>query len=319
MKIMISILAIVAVVQVGLAVWAFSGKTSLNDQAASSSLLTFDKAQVDRLVISDSEGSIELSKKEGKWLSSDDFPIEAGKVDTMLDKLSDLKFGLPIATSDDALGRFKVAEKDFERHLQLKKSDDTLAQIYVGSGAGARKSHVRNSDQDAVYTAAIGSYDIPASLDDWQDKGILLINSDTVKKIEVNGLTLDMVESSDVDDKTKVWTVTDLEAGKVLDQQAVRDALSPLVNMRWNQILGKSAKPEYGLEKAKLALKLSHEKGERSYLFGKLKDSEDYVLKVTDRPEYFQISSFTAKNIVEKMDKTKWLKDVEPVAKPTSE
>ena len=312
MKTIITILAAVAVVQVALAVWAFSGKTSLNDQAAASSLLAFDKAEVDQLVITDGDEPVELAKKNGKWLTAGDFPIEEGKVDAMLSKLGDLKFGLPVATSESALGRFKVAEKDFERHIQLKKSGDMLAEIYVGSGAGARKSHVRNGSQNAVYTAAIGSYDIPASLDDWQDKGLLILNTDDVKKLEISGMTLEKVKASDSDDdKAMAWKASDLEAGKTLDQQALKDAISPLVNMRISKVLGKESKPEYELEQAKLNLKLVHEAGERSYQLGKIKDTEDYVLKVSDRTEYFQISDFTAKNVIEKMDKEKWLKELE--------
>ena len=316
MKTIITILAVVAVAQVALAVWVFSGKTSLNDQAADSSLLAFEKTQVDQLVITDGDEPVELSKKDGKWLTAGDFPIEEGKVDTMLTKLSDLKFGLPVATSETALSRFKVAEKDFERHIQLKKSGDTVAEIYVGSGAGARKSHVRNGSQNAVYTAAIGSYDIPASLDDWQDKGLLLLNTDDVKKLELAGMTLEKVKADDSDDdKAMEWKATNLDAGKTLDQQALNDAVSPLVSMRFNKVLGKDSKPDYGLEKAELELKLTHDKGERAYRFGKIKNTEDYALKVSDRPEYFQVSSFTAKNIIEKLDKAKWLKDVEPEPK----
>ena len=313
MKTIITILAAVAVIQVALAVWAFSGKTSLNDQAASSSLLAFEKSKVDRLIISDGDESVELSKKGGKWLTAGDFPTESGKVDSMLTKLGELKFGLPVATSESALSRFKVADKDFERHLQIKSSDDTVAEIYVGSGAGARKSHVRNGAQDAVYTAAIGSYYIPTSLDDCQDKGIFVLNSDDAKKLELAGMTLEKSKASESgDDKTMEWKATTLEAGKTLNQQALKDAVSPLVNMRFSKVLGKESKPDYGLENAELDLKLTYDGGERSYRFGKIKDSEDYALKVSDRPEYFQVSSFTAKNIIEKLDKAKWLKDVEP-------
>ena len=312
MKTIITILAVVAVAQVALAVWAFSGKTPLNDQAASSSLLAFEKSEVDQLVITDGDEPVELARKNGKWLTAGDFPIEDGKVDAMLSKLADLKFGLPVATSDSALSRFKVSEKDFERHIQLKKSDDMLAEIYVGSGAGARKSHVRNGSQNAVYTAAIGSYDIPASLDDWQDKGLLILNTDDVKKLEISGITLEKVKASDSDDdKAMKWKAAALESGKTLDQQALKDAISPLVNMRISKVLGKDSKPEYGLEKAELSLKLFYEAGERFYQFGKIKDTEDYALKVSDRPEFFQISDFTAKNIIEKMAKVKWLKEPE--------
>ena len=318
MKTTITILAVVAVAQVALAVWAFSGKTSLNDQAAASRLLPFEQSQVDHLVISAGGEPVTLSKKDGKWLTASGFPTEEGKVDTMLSKLVDLKFGLPVATSESALSRFKVAEKDFERHIQLKKADDTLAEIYIGSGAGARKSHVRNGSQDAVYTAAIGSYDIPASLDNWQDKGLLLLNSDKVKTLELAGMTLEKANATETEgDKPVQWKATTLDAGKTLDHQALSDAISPLVNMRIGKVLGKDSKPEYGLETAELDVKLVHETGERSYQFGKIKDTEHYALKVSDRPEYFQISGSTAKNIIEKMDKGKWLKDLEP--KPETE
>ena len=322
MKTIISILAVVAVAQVALAVWSFSGKTSLNDQAASSRLLSFEQEQVDQLVISDSNGSVELVKKDGQWLTEGDFPTEDGKADGLLNKLGDLKFGLPVATSDSALTRFKVSEKDFERRIQIKKSGDTLAEIYVGSGAGARKSHVRNGSQNAVYTAAIGSYDIAATAEDWQDKGLLQLSSDEVKKLEIGGMTLEKAKTDDSDNATALrWKADALAAGKVLDQQALKEAISPLVNIRINKVLGKESKPEYGLDSAELALKLFYEGGERAYQLAKIKETEDYVLKVSDRPEYFQIGNFAATNIIEKLDQAKWLKDVDtkPEVKTTTQ
>src|ERR1700693_3170768 len=78
---------------------------------------------------------IVLKKKEGTWVLPDayDAPAESARVSSLLDRLVALKRGLPIATSESALRRFKVVDGDFERRLVLRAGDRLLGTVYFGS------------------------------------------------------------------------------------------------------------------------------------------------------------------------------------------
>lgn len=316
MKVMISILAVVAVSQVTLAVWAFSGKTQLSEQVASSTLLNFAQEQIDQVSIRGDDSTVELNKKDGKWQTADGYPLEVGKMDSLMDKLAGLKFGLPVATSEAALKRFKVAENDFERHLRLKTSGETVAELYLGTGSGVRKSHLRTAQQEAVYTAEIGSYDLPARVDGWQDKTLLQLPKDEITGVKLGDLSLTLEDSNNDTDKTKLWKADKLPDGKQLDQLAINLALSPFDSLRINKVLGTEAKPEYGMDKPKMTVSLTYKDGERSYQVSKLKDADEYIVKASHRPEYFQLPSFSGKPLVEKIAVDAWVVDV---AKPEPE
>lgn len=328
MKTMISILAVVAVVQVGLAVWAFSGKTQLSGQAASSALLNFDKAQVDQVIIRGDDKTIELSKQDGLWQTAEAFPLDAGKMDSLLDKLASLKYGLPVATSAESLKRFKVADDEFERRVLLKKSGDTVAELFLGTGSGVRKSHLRNADQQAVYVAEIGSYDLPLTDGEWQDKTILQLNPETVTGIRLGDLALSLreekpetpaaaaQEAATTASKPKLWQANSLEEGQQLNQAAINNALSSFGSLRFSKVLGKVAKPEYQLDTPELRVSLMHKGGERTYAVSQIKDSENYALKVSDREEYFELAEFSGKSLIEKVSSRAWIEEPNAKSEP---
>lgn len=321
MKTMIPILAVLAVLQIGLAVWAFSGKTQLSGQTTSSTLLNFEKAQIDQVNIVGDDKTVELQKKDGKWQTADTFPLEPGKMDVLLDKLASLKFSLPVATSETALKRFKVADDDFERHVTLKKSGDVVAELYLGTGSGVRNSHLRNAQQEAVYTGEIGSYDLPVAEDEWQDKTLLQLSKESISGITLGDLSLSLAddkadppasaaeEATGASSKPKLWKATSLPEGKKLDQAAINEALSSFGSLRFSKVLGKEAESEYGMDKPELSVSLKHTDGERTYSLAKLKDAEEYVLKVSDRDEYFRLSSGVGKGLVEKVAQDAWAVD----------
>jgi hypothetical protein len=263
---------------------------------------------VDTLLIKDDEQKqIQLSKKDGQWQTPDGFPADQNKVTQLIDKLNGLKTALPVATSESAVKRFKVDEKDFIRHVTLQKGDQTLASLYVGNGAGARQSYVRSAKETAIYGLAIGRYDFPTTADSWQDKAVLQTDKDEITAVNLAELKLERDNQSTSSDSMIVWKTQSLPEGKVINQKAVNDALSPLSSLRFDKVLGKQS---YGLEKPGLSFSLTLKKGKRDYMFGKMKDQANYVLKVSDRTEYFQLPEYTVKPLIEKMDRNKWLMDI---------
>ena len=298
----IRILAILAVVQVVVAGVLFMSGNKLADATPRSQLFALDNASPDKLVIKTKEETITLLKGDGdeaSWTTADDFPANQGKVNGLLDKLKTLKTSFPVATSSGAHQRFKLTDDEFERHLTLEQGGKTLGSLYLGSGAGAGRTHVRYGDDPAVYSVNIGIYDVPGELGEWLDKSVLQLKAEDLKTVTLGELTLEKAD--------KAWAADKLPDAKVLNQQAVDEGLSPLLSLRFDTLLGKESKPEYGLDKPELTLKLEHKEGSREYQLGKLKESEYYVLKVSDRPEYFRLAAYTAKPLLDKIKLEEWL------------
>ena len=308
MKKAIGILAGLAILQTVFVVVANMGASTLSGQSPGQPLLSFDKTQVDNLIVQGKEGNeVVLSKKDGKWQTADGFPADQEKVDNLIGKMHDLKRGQAIANSDKAIKRFKVAKDEFERHIILQKADQKLAALYMGSGAGARQTHARSEEDGAVYTVSLGTYDVPDSPSDWQNKNILHLNKEDIRTIQLAKHVFQRDDSADKQKTAKKWKLADLPQGKHLNQKTINDNLSTLTSLSFDEILGKKDKPEYGIDKPVLTLKLTHNNGEREYLFGRLKDKADYVLKVSDRPEYFRVNENAVKPIVD--GSKNWIKD----------
>jgi len=303
MKKMIYILAALAVLQTVLIVTNWTGNSGLQSHSPGGRLLSFEKKAVDMLLITDGEEEVRLTRKENKWLLKDGFPADGHKVDALLEKLTGLQYGLPVADSSQALGRFKVAEDSFERHLQLQNGGKLLSELYLGTGAGARQSHVRNGEQKKVYSVAFGSYDLPVTPDSWQDKELLQFKKGSVTAMEIGEVKLRCEAEESKEDICKIWQGEALPPGRTINQKAVYEGVAKLAALRFSQVLGRAEQPEYNLSQSTLTLKLFFADGDRTYSFGKIKDSEEISLKVSDRDEYFKLASHLAKPILEQFEK----------------
>lgn len=306
------ILGIVAAAQLVLVlVIQLGGSSTLAVQKSDQPLLNFNTSDVDTLVIKNAEQQkIQLRKKEGQWQTTDGFRADQNKVTQLIEKLSGLKTALPVATSDTALKRFKVDNSKFERHIVLQKGDQTLAALYLGNGAGARQSYARKDKDTAVYAFNLASYDFPTEPDAWQDKTVLQVNKQEVTAVTLAGFTLERDNLAGKEDTLISWKAEQLAVGKMVNQKAVNEALLPLFSLRFEKVLGKQVKPKYGLDKPVLSLSLTLKNGKQDYQFGKIKDEDNYVLKISNRAEYFQIPAFTVKPLVEKINQDKWLMDI---------
>ncbi|HHL18452.1 MAG TPA: DUF4340 domain-containing protein [Thiothrix sp.] len=325
---MIYLLAAAAIAQFIFVIISHMGGSTLNSHSNHQTVLAFDKAHVDHLLIeqhaqddksdkSDKDAdamAVRLKKKDGKWFTQAGIPVTENKVEHLLEKLAGLKQDLPVATSSSALKRFKVADNDYERLITLKNGDKKLAALYLGRGAGARQTHVRSDTQSAVYTVELGVYDVPVNSEDWQDKNLLKLSTHEVSELKLADITFKPEKTPEQTRGTEnssmtIWKTSNLPVDKMINQKAINDNLSKLASLSFSKILGKEKKTEYGLDKPALIVSLTHKGQSREYQFAKLNDKEDYVLKVSDMEEYFQISSYTAKPLVEGISKAKWFMD----------
>lgn len=309
MKKTISILTIAATFQVFLIIAIWASDSERTDRNDNHTLLNFDPSGIDNIHIEDDENAVTLYQKKEQWRLATGFPADQDKVSQLLYKLEGLKYRFPVGNSTQALKRFQVAADQYVGRVQLRKGDVSVVDLYFGTGAGARQTHIRSADSEAVYAANIGRYDIPSKPADWQNKRLLQIDENSVTLIEFDGLTLQRgLSTEDEKNPSPVWESGSLPSDQYLDQEAINDSLQKLASLQFSQLLSREHHQDGGPEDTPLLeVTLHYEAGHRGYQLARLKDSQDYVLKVTDRDEYFQLPSYTGKALVDSITREKYL------------
>lgn len=327
MKTVIRVLAIAAVVQIALVGVAYMGGDELQASQSSVALLSFQPNSVDTVTIYGPDKQAVTLHKHGGWKTDGGFPADGARIGQLLQQLSDLKHGLAVATSPSAWARFKLADDDFERHLVLRKGDQVVAELYLGKGAGARHSYARNSHDPAAYSVALGSYEMPLDESQWQDKTLLQIPADQLTGLDIAGLSLvktaakpDSGKKSGSAAKKKteaLWRADSTPAGKQLDQHAVQQALQLLATLRFDKVLGKQPPAGFDAAHPTWSVTAHRHQSARQYHFFKSKSGDKYMLKVSDRPEYFSVSSYTFKAWQKRMSHHTLFVDA-PVGQPAT-
>lgn len=280
-----------------------SGTALTRTKGADAPLLAFDKAAIDRITLEGPDQTkVVLAKKAGHWQlpEADGFPADDTRVAQLLDRLAGLKGGDVVAASSSAHTRFKVSDEAFERRITLAKDDASQAILYLGTSPALRRLHARSKGEDDVHIVELAVFDVPVKAADWQDKTLLTIPQAEITAIDLDGLRLERGASDDTEQgEDTQWTASPLSDGKRLKADAAAKLARLLAELRFEKVLGKEDKPEYGLDKAALRLALTR-KGRKAieYRLGKATDKEEYTLKVSSRPEYFRLASWTGKNLL---------------------
>ncbi|MGJ8639272.1 MAG: DUF4340 domain-containing protein [Opitutaceae bacterium] len=295
-----------------------TGGGDLQKHSGIQKLVEIDRDALDGIRIEDSEGNVaELKIVDDSWVTADDFPADSDRVDRLLDRLVELEHGLAIASSSSSAKRFEVSEDAFQRRVELLDGDKTLGSIYLGTGAGARRSHVRLADESSIYTATIGTFELPAEISEWQDKTVLNLDFDSVHSVEFEGLKLSRVQSEEDESESdeeansdaSEWAVESLADEEIFDYDGFESALRSLTSLRINEVSSSSLE---GLD-LKGELTVGYADTSRIYKFYKSEENDAYTLSVSDYEELFEIASFTGDRIVENLSKQELVSFPEPI------
>jgi hypothetical protein len=297
--------------------------------AGMQTLLEFNREQVDRIVLSDGDEQVELQRSDPGWTTADAFPVEADRVDRLLERLKGLEHGLVVAQTQAALKRFNLTDDTCERQLQLYADGKEVAALTLGSGAGARRSHVRVGDSKEVYAVTLASYDLPVEIGQWQDKTLLQIEDREVSSVQIGDLTIRQevaatptedeeaagdaadVDESAVDVKEEaVWVVDDLAEDQQFEAENFKRDFDRLLSLRYNRAytgetladLAESSEPENHIS-VQFA-----DGSTRDYDLYKAKDGGEWLVKVSDREELFELSSYLGSRLGEQLVVDKLIK-----------
>jgi hypothetical protein len=287
MKKWISLLAGLLVVQLLLAVAVHLGGEDRAAFRAEEPMLAFDRQAVDGLRITADGKSVTLKREGGDWTlpDRDGFPADGKVAEALLDQLAALRKGWPVATTDGARKRFKVADEDFERKLELLAGGKAVATLYLGTSPGLDKVHVRPAGDGAVYAVAFESWRAEADSSQWLDKTVLQLKAGDIQRLEMPGLVLKREEDG--------LRLEGLAEGESTDAKAAESLLERFAGLRIQDLLGHEAKAEYRQEQPELELTLQLSGGETLvYRFSKPEQGGYYVLKRSDRPEFFKLAEY---------------------------
>ncbi len=302
----INLLSGLLVLQLLLALWAFSGGSDLSAQRPDEPLLGFDKATVIRIKIEGPDGAaVTLSKTDEGWFLPDawDVPVKDGKVGHLLNRLQHLKQGLPVATTAGAQVRFEVAEDKFQRRITLSTGPESMRVLYLGTSPGMRMIHARMAVAETVYATSFAAYEAPYKADDWLDTRLVQIDDSALQAIEINGLTLTKARSTNEDDKATekpVWTASGLAEGDNLDLQQANKLAASITALEVSKVLGIEAVAGYRQDSPELELSLMRTgSGSVSWVMSKPEQGDAYVLKSSDRPWYFEVPAWAANPLLQ--------------------
>lgn len=283
MKNLIPVLSMLLVAQVALAVGLnYAEKTKKTETGKK--ILTANLSTIDQIVLEKNDHKLTIRKVDKIWTLPQvyNFPATAESVTRLLDKLSNLSGGWPVATTEDAAPRFKVASNDFVERIFLSSANKDLSTVLIGSSAGYNKVHLRADKANEIFAVELPDREISTDSADWIDRSAVELQSDDINVVELPQLKL-----------TRKKQDFDLAFGnKVvpIDSTSAVDILENVAGIDISDVLGTEKKAEYGLDAPVLSFSVELKNGTKlNYKFGKLsgtnfcvleKPSGDFFLKV---------------------------------------
>lgn len=324
-------LAVVLVLQLALALLLFMRRDPLAGVTSVTLLIQPDAVRnADHLVIESKAGAtaaaggaaaaggpavgdatrLELVRKNGAWVlpASFDAPADGAKVSALLDRLSALKRGLPIATSEAALRRFKVADADFERRLVLSAGGKALATVYFGSSPGLRKSDARVATDQAVYSVDLPTYELPTDSGAWLSGELLRGDADKLAEIDIaNGAAaglvsgrVQLVRTKGTDKQPDSWADPALTGQQHVDGARAESLAQQLEQLHVDAVLGTAPQPEWQQDHPVLSVTLKDEKAHGvDWTLSNPQGSDFYVLKSSSQPWFFSVSPALGKQLID--------------------
>ncbi len=225
----VQILSGVLVLQLAVAGGLLWKSNSAADFTPAVQLVSVDPSTVDQIIIEDGEGRVTLTNVDEQWRLDDEHKTlaDAMKINELLSDLTELKPGLPVASTTGSHPQLEVAEDSFQRRLTLNAGDELVADLYMGTSPGFRKSHIRQADQNQVYAAGLNTFDVPADQDGWLDKELLAFDN-------VNGVQSESVELAFADDQWSIIQPENQTDTHEVDQDGLASIVSRLNSLRVN-------------------------------------------------------------------------------------
>jgi hypothetical protein len=294
------ILAAVLVAQIVLSVIVFWPRSSTAGQREPL-FPDLDAKDVNALTIEDAEGNVvELERVTGDWVlpEADQYPAKADAVSGFLDKLTALKTGRLVASSETSHRRLQVAPDDFVRRIVFGTGDGTKETVYLGSSPQYGSAHFRLEGQsDTFLTNELSTFDVRATANAWIDT-----QYQSVAQEDINRVTLENAQGTFVFERAdeESWTMADLAEDETLNQTQVSSVLRRASMIVMKAPLGKEEQTSYGMEDPNAVVTLeTADKTVTLYVGAKDADDVSYVVKSSESDYYVHVAEASLTTLVQ--------------------
>jgi hypothetical protein len=293
------ILAGILAVQIVLSIFVFWPKTATVEREPLFPEL--ETEDVVALAIADTEGNnTQLKKVTGDWVlpDADDYPAQADKITSLLDKIAGLTTGRLVTRTDASHKRLQVAPDEFVRRIDFETAEGTKRTLYLGSSPRYNATHFRLDGQSETYlTSDISTWDTKADAASWVDTAYLSISQDDVTKMTLENTNGTLIFTKDEEDK---WTMDGLAADETLDETKVTDSIRQAASVTMLSPLGKEEKASYGMDEPNAVVALETITQTTTLRVGaKDPDDNSYIVTSSESPYYVRVSEYGVKNLVE--------------------
>jgi hypothetical protein len=250
-------------------------------------LIKADFSRVDKIELEAKNNKLVIEKSGNVWLlpAKANFPASAEAVNRLLDRLKGYTRGWPVAKTEDAAPRFRVAANNFEEKISLKTSGKDVATIFLGSAAGYNKLHMRVDKQTEINAVELPATEMSLGVDDWIDRGLIELNPDDINAVELPQFT--------VARKQKAFEMTSDGKVTLLDATTAGEVFEYAAGVNVSDVLGRVDKPEYGMASPAYSYTVTKKDGGKlKYSFGRLAGSNFYVIKQPTGDFYLKVDAW---------------------------
>ncbi|MCY3833983.1 MAG: DUF4340 domain-containing protein [Chloroflexi bacterium] len=241
------LLAIVLVAQLILLAISVVTSSSTEARPAEPILAGMTAADVERISFADElDNEVIFARGEAGWVlpGADGFPVEAEKVDELLDKIANLDTRRLIATNPVNFARLEVADDDFRRKLSLE-SGEAAQLLYLGGSGGVDTVYLRRAGEDNVYLGlGLSSWELSTQTSTWLDANY--VNAPLADVVEIRVENADGVFTFLRDGDS--WRYAELPEGAAFEDTKMPIVSRNAASVRLLEPLGLEALDEYGLD-----------------------------------------------------------------------
>jgi hypothetical protein len=214
-----------------------------------------------KLEITDGNGAtVTLEKSGGAWTLDQPkgYPVEAGRVEKLIQSLEHLNVTRPMVSSPAHHAALRVADSEFERRVRLWSGSGTRPAlvVYVGKSSSPGATAVRTGGRNEVYEVSdLNSYDLPGHANEWIERTLLPTRAEQVQRLDLtNGKGSFSVEKRD-----GRWRVAApaSQAAAAVDSTQVLSLLRSLCGLWVDEPVGPPDESAEGLTRPDASLRLT--------------------------------------------------------------
>ena len=268
------LLLVVLLVQLVLLAIAVATSSGGHARQVEPILIGMSAVEIDRLSFTDDlDNQVTVAKSEDGWAlpDADDFPVDGGKVEGLLEQIASLDTRRLVATNPANFTRLEVDDKEFRRKLQLE-SENASAELILGGSGGADTVYVRRAGEDNVYLGVgLNSWEFSTQISTWVDANYVSVAQDDVLEIVVEN---DAGQFTFVRDGDSL-TYADLSEDEVFEDTKLPIILRNAASIRLLEPLGLAAQDEYELSEPRLSVQVRYRKLVESDEPAELQDADE--------------------------------------------